>query len=348
MISKHQAIELLRRAGIANPVRLVQLTAQTVEALRLDLSGMVVVTEAASGPYVVTPIIAAIAGAAEVRAITADSRYASAAEVVAQTEAFQTLCGARNTVKIYTKRSIDIFRGADIVTNLGFVRPLDAEAIAAMPLGSMIALMCEAWEFRPGDIDLDFCRSRGIRVVATNEDYPGLDVFNYSGYLCAKLLLDAQLELHKCEVLIVGGDKFGSVICDCLRRLGVFAKLSSALCPSDLATVDAVVVADYSREGAIIGDAGDMTAAEVARARSSLTVIQFAGQVDVVGLEREGIFVHPGSALPAHRMAVTLAGLGPRPVAELHTAGFKVGELVIRGTEMKPGGYSGLAVPLEV
>ena len=59
-------IAVLRRGGIANPLRVVKLIRDTIEFLKLDLSGLVVLTEAASGPFVVTPVVAAAAGAERV------------------------------------------------------------------------------------------------------------------------------------------------------------------------------------------------------------------------------------------------------------------------------------------
>ena len=53
------------RPGL-NPLRLVRLMRQAVARCELDLSGAVVLTEAASGAYVVTPVLAALAGAARV------------------------------------------------------------------------------------------------------------------------------------------------------------------------------------------------------------------------------------------------------------------------------------------
>ena len=53
---------------------------QVVEELELDLQGRVVLTEAATGPYVVTPVLAALAGA-NVYAYTRPTRYGAVAEV---------------------------------------------------------------------------------------------------------------------------------------------------------------------------------------------------------------------------------------------------------------------------
>lgn len=330
------ASELLRQSGIVNPRRLVKLIRDAISFLALDLAGLTVLTEAASGPYVVTPVIAALAGAEKVISLTRDSRFAAATDVIAQTEALSALAGAGQVIEIHTERSAQLFSQADIITNLGFVRPIDTEAIAAMKSSAVVPLMCEAWEFRPGDLDLEACQQRSIPVLGTNEDYPGLEVFAYSGLLCQKMLFDAGIELHKSKVLVVGGDKFGRVIRQSLARLGVEVHLISSLSepPAErLAAADAVVVADYTRAGMIIGPDGDVASEDFARMAPTATVIQFAGRIDVRGLVESGVAVFPGIDLGSCRMAKTLAELGPRPVVELHAAGLKIGELAVRNRQ---------------
>ena len=333
MIARSDAIEILRNARIAHPVRVAELIAATIRTLELDLSDLIVLTEAASGPFVVTPVIAALAGARRTVAITCESRFASTREVIAQTRALEALCGLSDAVEIVTDRSVALFGEADIVTNLGFVRPIDARAIEAMKPSAVIPLMYEAWEYRPGDVDLDACRARGITVLGTNEDHPDLDVFSYSGPLCMKMLFEAGIELHKSTILIVSSDKFGRVIEQALARAGAAVSLVADLRNIDtgqLSRSDALVVADYTRCDTIIGPGGDIETVDLARPAGHITVIQFAGRIDAAGLADQGITVYPGMDLPARRMSMTLGALGPRPVIELHAAGLKVGQLAIR------------------
>jgi len=333
MITRSDAIEVLRIAGITNPVRTAGLIAATIRTLGLDLSDLVVLTEAASGPFAVTPVISALAGARRTVAMTDDSRFATAQEVIRQTRALETLCGLSDAVEIVTGRNVDLFSEADIVTNLGFVRPIDAQAVAAMKPSAAVPLMCESWEYRGGDVDLDACRARGIVVLGTNEDYPDLDVFSYSGPLCMKMLLAAGIELHKSTIMVVSSDKFGGVIEKALARTGAAVSLAADLRSADsgqLGCADALVVADYTRLETIIGPGGDMETADLAGLAGQVTVIQFAGLIDAAGLADEGIAVYPGLDLPARRMSMTLGVLGPRPVIELHAAGLKVGEAIAR------------------
>src|SRR3954452_24524929 len=67
------------RPGL-DPRRLVRLMREAIERCDLDLEGLTVLTEAASGAYVVTPVLAAMAGA-DVVAVAAGNAYAAAQEI---------------------------------------------------------------------------------------------------------------------------------------------------------------------------------------------------------------------------------------------------------------------------
>lgn len=329
-IAKDRNLQTLKKAGIINVRRVATLIDKTIAHFKLDLSGLTILTEAASGPYVVTPIIAARAGASKVIALTRDSDYARAKTVIEQTRALEALCGIEDPVEIHTDRPPEVFAQADVVTNLGFVRPLDSHVISCMKPEAVIALMCEAWEIRPGDIDLHACREKGIDILGTNEDHPGLEVFSYIGWLCLKMLFDAQIEIHKSNVIVISSDKFGSVIEDRLKLNKVKVTRAQGVPGQLLAASDVLVIADYTREDEIIGVNGDISPRELARLAPDITVIQLAGRIDVRALQRLGLTVYPGIPLPGKRMAKTLAELGLRPVIELHAAGLKVGQIAFQ------------------
>lgn len=333
-------IELVRRLqelGIASPFRARKLIRNTVRALEVDLTDLVVLTEAATRRYVCTPIIAAMAGAKMVYGLTRDSFHGTVQEVKEVTTLFARLCGVAERVRVITEKGPDVVGQADIVTNLGFVRPIDQAMVAQMKPTAVVSLMCEAWEVRPGDVDLAVCKAKGISVLGTNESYPGLDVFSYTGWLCLKMLFDAQIEVCKTKIVIVSGDKFGQVIQRRLARCGasvsIVPHLRAAPQQAKLADADVLVVADYRRADLIIGPEGDLSGCDLADLAPAITVLQYAGRVDVRDLLKSAIPVYPGCEMDAHRMAMTLSGLGPRPVIELHAAGLKVGEIGCRGSK---------------
>lgn len=303
-----------------------------VSRLELDLDGMAVLLEAASGPFCVTPVIAGLAGASRVIAMTRDSRYAGARDVIELTRALECACEIQQSCDIVTRRELNLFAEADIVMNLGFVRPVDANAVNAMKQGAAVPLVYEAWELRAEDVDVNACRQRGVHVAGTCEDHPAVNVFEYSGWLAMKLLFEAGIEIHQSNILIVGDDKFGGVILARLERAGAGAALIERL--TDVRAFrsrrwDAVIIADFSRQDCIIGDGGDLSVEEFLRSGCG-TVVQFAGRIDVKAMVDGGVMVFPPEALPPQRMSRTLADLGPRPVIDLHAAGLKVGEVLRR------------------
>src|SRR5262245_13482284 len=112
-----------------HPSRLAALMHTAVERCQLDLSEKVVLNEAATGAYVVTTILAGLAGASHVYRIPGPSRYGSVEDVTAQTLQLADLVGVRDRIEIITDKSRDIVSQADVITNSGFVRPLDATTV---------------------------------------------------------------------------------------------------------------------------------------------------------------------------------------------------------------------------
>jgi hypothetical protein len=303
-----------------------------VDRLALDLSGLTVVTEAGSGAYALTPVIAALAGARRVRAITRNSDWASVEEVRETLDAAGELAGTGG-IELTESRGRAAFADADIVTNLGFVRPIDATIVGYLMPTAVVPLMCEAWEFRPGDVDLDACRHRGVLVLGTNEHHPLCDVFRYSGPLAGRILFDAGFEVLGTHVVVAGRDGFAPVIAAWLERAGALASQVDPAHPDlydKLAKADVLMVAEYASDVPLIADGGVIDPARLGSIAPHLTVVQFAGGIDVAALEREQVRFWPDVPVPPRRMVRTFSSLGAAPVVQLHAGGLKVAELGAR------------------
>lgn len=327
-----EIIKYLESKGIKNLLRSIQLIKKAIDFNKLNLEGLTVFTEAASGEYIYTPIIAAMAGAEKVYAKTSDSKYASKEEVEKNTMLLAKLCGVENKVKVvFSKYRI---KEADIITNLGFVRPIDKNTIDMIKKDAVISYMCEAWEIREGDIDINYCKKKGIHIMGTNEDYLGLEVFKFSGPLCLKMLFDSGVEIYKNKIVIVSNDKFGKVILDQLIKLTDDVKLITEINNKNkdlIMNADALIIADYTESKYFIGKTKAYISAKELKSLSEfITVIQFAGNVDLEDLEENNIKYYPEYNVGRFRMGKTLAYVGPKPVIDLHCAGLKVGELMYR------------------
>jgi len=329
------------RPGL-NPHRIAALVERAVERSELDLRGKVVLTEAACGAYVVTPVLAARAGA-DVLAITRDTSHGSVDEVIAQTRTVARLAGVEDRIEIVTGRSKAIVERADIVTNSGHVRPIDRELIGWMKPSAVVSLMYEAWEFRDADVDLAACRARGIRIAATDERHPDVDVFSFLGMMAIKVLLDAHVAVYRSSILLLCDNPFSGFIARALKRTGALVDVaeSVATAPPDTC-YDAVLVSLHPRADVVVSAAD---AAEIARRWPGAVVAQYWGDVDRAALAAAGVPVAPERMPAPGHMAVLPSAIGPEPVVRLQTGGLKVGQLLSTGQR---GGLHDCLQELEV
>lgn len=326
--------EFFKNCGIKNPNRARRLIERSIEMLNLDLSELTVFTEAASNNYIFTPVIAAMAGG-RVYAVTSDSSYGTAKEVEESTYNFAEFCDVKDKIKVVFDKKKEIINQANIITNLGFVRPIDKGLVEMMNDKAVVPYMCEAWEYRDRDVDIKACTSRNIPVMATNEEHSGLRVFDFCGNLCIKMLFEMEIEVLKSKLVILSGDKFGKVIEKYLKAAGAEVYLIENLVSEEnrgyLPDCDALVIADYRSNAVFIGNENaQISAKELNELSKKISVIQFAGDVDVHELDAYNIPYFPEKRVGRCRMGMTLAGLGPRPVIDLHCAGLKVGEVMAR------------------
>ena len=314
----------------------------------LDLTGLTVLTEAASGPYLATPVLAALAGAERVIAVTRDSRWATAAEVAAATHALANEAGVGDRLQVVTAVDAALAGAADVVTNTGFVRPIDARLVAWLRTTAAVALMFEPWEGRDGEVDLDACRARGVVVLGTNEHEPPCDMRPYTAALAVRLLFDVGVEVAGSRVLVLGGQALlGRPMADVLRAMSAevvaFASSREAspdegvqaygdLGPADIEALDAVVVADHQERTLLLGPGGLVDPAALAVASPGVAVALVCGAVDGEALARSGIAHAPDwrRLQPHGTMHASPAILGPGPVLHLYAAGLAVGAAAAR------------------
>jgi hypothetical protein len=319
--------------ALANPKRVISIIDRIIAKLELDLSGLTVLTEAASGPFVCTPLLAARAGA-QVIAITRNSSYGTADEVISYVREWADRYNVSDRILVTSEPVIRHAHKADILTNLGFIRPISAEIVHALPSHAVIPLMWEAWEFRSDDLDFAACRYRGIPVVGTCETHPALRIFDYLGIVAVKLLLEAEIEVVRSNIALISSDPFGEAIEACLTRIGAdvvripLPELGSEWNFPDPEKLDALILAEHRSQRELIGENGGIPPDLVERIGSP--VIHICGNIDDKALSSVGGTKYPARQIAPRFMTVTTDYCGPRPVINLHAGGLKVGEILVR------------------
>lgn len=319
--------------------RVGRLITEAIKDLDLNLKNITVLTEAASGPFVVTPLIAAMAGAEKVIAVTRDSRYGLAEEVRQYTSQWmRELAIPDGCIEISTQPAIFAAERANLVTNLGFLRPISADFIRRLPKYSAISLMWETWEYRESDVDLQACANNNIPVLGTNERHERLQTFRYVGFCALKLLLEANIEVLFAKVLVIGSGFFGEAVESVLKDNGARVlrlnpehkkKLNSSMVKGFIEDADACIVCEHHLQDVVVGG---KTGIPIAWFNNpDIVFIHICGNIQDQAALKLQTKVVPQSIAPFGFMSVATDYLGPRPVIDLHTAGLKVGQELIEG-----------------
>lgn len=317
------------RPGL-NPQRLIRLMSAAIDRCGLDLAGLKVLTEAASGPYIVTPILAAMAGA-DVYALATGNSYASSEDIHKETAELAELAGAIEQIRFIYDKDPGSVGMADIVTNSGQVRPIDAEMVSRMKPSAVVPLMYESWEYRNSDVDLEACRARGIVVAGTNERHPSVDVFSFLGQMAIMQLHDAGVAVRGSRVLLLCDNAFAPFILRDLKSCGSQVAEARQLTPGVLSSyLDAVILAMQPR------DDHALTADDAAMLRQhapGTVLVQYWGDADRGALTAAGVPLWPREPPRPGHMGILPSALGPEPVIRLQAGGLKVGQLLARGID---------------
>lgn len=310
-----------------------------IEALGLDLNGLHVVTEAATGDYACTAVIAALAGA-RVTAFARDTRrHGTARDAAMQTLGLARLAGVRERIAMVDAITPAHLSDCDILTNSGHLRPITAEMIGALPVRAVIGLMFEGWEFRGPDLDLAAARERGIRVAAVNERHRDVGVFPFLGPLCLRLLQDAGFHAAGSHIAVVCDNPFAPFLRDGLAMAAAEVDLApniAALRPNGW---DAVVISLNPAENPPLG-AADFAALRAAAPRA--IIAQFWGDIDREAARGAGFRVVPALEPTPGHMGILLNALGHEPIVRLQTGGLRAAELIFRGAASSTEGVAHL------
>lgn len=317
-----------------------------IQDLNIQLEGDSVLTEAASEAYACTPVLAALAGA-EVHAFARDSKYGTATDCINEVQALAELCGVSGRIHFHTEKNEMPWERATVITNSGKLRPLDSTILERISSSCRIPLMFEAWEFRSQDLDLDFCKLKGIRVAGTNEKHPQVDVFGYLGDLVVRLIQDAKQTPYRNKFIVVSNNDFTPYLCKPLVNMSVGV---GVYCPleykSKIENLGATYLGDWNATE--IPDVWKSAAAmiytgspfsenlwgnfpllnfNVWKSLNSPLLLRFAGDVGEADLIQHEINFHPEN-IPAGHMGILPSAIGWDPIIRLQAGSLKVAELM--------------------
>ncbi len=317
-----------------------------IQELNIQLQDECLLTEAASGAYACTPVLGALAGA-EVHAFARDSKYGSTRECIKEVQTLAELCGVSDRIHFHTVKNEMPWERATVITNSGALRPLDSAVLERVSASCRIPLMFESWEFRAQDLDLDFCKSKGIRVAGTNERHAQTDVFGYLGDLVVRLIQDAKQTPYRNKFIVVSNNDFTPYLCKPLvsmsAAVGVYCPLEYK---SEIENLGATYLGDWNSTeipndwkstSAVIYTASPFSENlwgtfpllnfNIWKTLSSPLLLRFAGDVREADLFQHEINFHPEN-VPAGHMGILPSAIGWDPIIRLQAGSLKVAELM--------------------
>ncbi|MTI37899.1 hypothetical protein, partial [Fulvivirga lutimaris] len=298
-----------------NYIREIKIILSYINKLELDLSGLTIVTEVGSGNYILSPLIPLLAGAKKVYAWTVNSQYGQAEEIIKNCRELVQKLDLKERL-IFHNGSINTnhLNEADIVTNSGFLRPLDYQKLQYLNSKCVIPLMYEKWELRESDIDIEYCKKNNIKVAGTWENHPDIEVFTGVGPLAIKLILESGLEVYQNNIFIWSDDHFGSEAKKAMINFGaskVLLSNDSALFYSELENLDTLYICDYDEKRNYFGDEGLIDLDKILKVNPSLNIVHLFGELSYDYLKNTTLNVYPKKNGKASLMTETLAYLGP-------------------------------------
>jgi hypothetical protein len=322
-----------------------------VAALELNLKNKTVLTEAASGAYIVTPVIAALAGA-KVFAYSKTTRYgkvedifSSSQELASQFRKFPL------DIQFTDSLSPEIVAQADMITNSGHLRPLNEALLRHAKDSLVIPLMYEGWEWRDADMDINYIRKRGFPLGATNERHPDVDVFNYLGDMAMKQIFDAGICPYKNRFVLLSNNDFGPFIAKVLARnceglavidrdenkhrynpdeidwIGGFPEVRI---PQGYKNAEALIFTAYPFTETWIGEHSPVRIDQIQSQLTDPFILRYAGDLDETVLKKKAVRFFPLQVQSGH-MGILPSAIGFDPIIRLQSGGLKAGEAMLIG-----------------
>lgn len=330
--------------------REARLARRLIRLFGLDLDGLVVLTEAASGPYLFTPVLAAMAGARHVHAVARSSPWGPAGEIAETTLRAAAEAGVAQQLSVQEERRESAAGEADIVVNCGFLRPIDRGFVRLLKPTAVIPLMWETWEWRSEELDLDACREKGILVLGTDEAAGPRPFVRYTGMAGLELLRRLGVSAAGAGVVVLGAQQaIGEAVHRALERAGActawFGRDDDLLhggrrcrpyreLPEFLTRhgtrIDALVVAEHRGHGLLLGPGGLVEPSLLARMAPRARVAHMAGPIDAASLRASGIALLPETIRPPGHMSFHAGLLGALPVLHLFASGLRVAQSMAR------------------
>lgn len=312
--------------------RLIKLIRQSIKNYKLDLSGYSILLPVLSKEPMLIPLIASLAGAREIYAISKDLT------LVKEITSYKNELNLESSFYFIEKETPQILKGLDIVIKGDIAPIIDDTVAASFKKQCIISLFPKNLDFaKANGINLEACAKNKIPVVSLDPGDPSLSLFKHISSLVIKKLNGCDIDIFKSKILLVGSGNLLENILVTLKSAGcqVFAVYTDKsetreYVSKHIGEADAIVLADYpSKQQTIIGNNGIIRIADLVDVNPEVKIINISGKVEVNPLLLGGISLIPETVSP-NSINVNIEELSLRSITEITSAVMKVAESLIK------------------
>lgn len=300
---------------------------KSIDKFKLNLSNQIVLTEAATGNYLCTPIIALQSGASKVYALAKETSYGNYVDINNE------FVNYKSDKRLKIIKSLDeIDDEINIVTNSGFVRPINHNLLKFLNKKSVVTLMYEPWEFRASDIDIDVLYANGIKVYGTNEHDSRLKTMDYIGLTVLYHILNHKItHFSEKKILVLGNYEFTEPIKRTLIFNGYLVSVINDYSEKiDSQEYDVIVIAENKNNNLLIGNNKAYILNE--ELNGDKKIIHICGNVDFNNLNCSHT---PDKPAPFGYMSFRTDFIDNMALIDLQTASLKVAEGMIEANKLE-------------
>jgi hypothetical protein len=280
--------------------RFIRYIKNSIKTFELDLNELNLFVPVLPVYTSIFPVMASLAGAKQVCAITDDL------ETVNRTAMYQQLYDWKTEVSFINELNQQILSHLDIIVKSDDTSYMDRKSINFLKKECVISCFPQNCDFSSvSGIDAESCAEKGIKIILLNPNCKEIGLFKHISHLILKRCYENGISLYKSKILLVGGGELTENILSLLKAIGANVFVASTNRPEDrdyaikhISDSDAVILCEYPLTNEIIlGNNGFINIHEAKEKNPELKIIHLSGKVEMNPLILSGLDYCPDTII---------------------------------------------------
>lgn len=304
----------------------------SIKTFELDLTDLNVFVPILSKYSSVFPIMASLAGAKEVFAITDDL------DTINRTAMYQQQYDWETEVNFINDINQQMLPKLDIIVKGDDTSYFDKKIINFIKQDCVISYFSQNFDFSAvSGIDVESCTEKNIKILLLNPNCKELGLFKHLSHLILKRCYENEINLFKSKILLLGGGELTENILSILKSVGANVFSASTTRPEDkdyalrhISDAEALIICEYPTNSAsIIGNNGFLNISEIKEKNSEIKIMHLSGRIEMNPLILSGLEYYPDTIIQ-NSLNLNIRETGLKLISDTAAAILKSAESLIK------------------